>query len=115
MSWKDELRKAPFNIGIAQDNRTQQMKESRESLLRRLPKVLERNVDKKLREQINDNPNRIKYKVPLPAQMKMYHSELRSAGVDDKTIEEDIKELYEADMVRVLDNEIVFMMKATAF
>ena len=102
MTWKDTLRKAPFNIGEAQVRRNYDLVAARTELLNHFPKVLEEYLDEELRREIRDNPNEESYTVYV----KELESELRNLRNNGIPLQEILKLMekeYNAQKVTIND------------
>ena len=56
MTWKNTLRKAPFNIGEVQSKRIEEMNAKKKQLLDLFPRVLETHLDPYLQKRYEISP-----------------------------------------------------------
>ena len=108
MTWKDTLRKAPFNINEAQARRRYDLTAEKNMLLEEFPKVLEDFLDDELRRQIEKNPNSDHY-VVYSQEVADEIKNLKSHGVTHQEIEKILEDEYKAKRVAMsLDGDIKF-------
>lgn len=102
MTWKDTLRKAPFNIGEAQTRRNYDLKAARTELLNHFPKVLEEYLDEELSRKIRDNPNEERYTV-YSRELESHIRNLTNNGITLREILKVMEEEYNAQKVTIND------------
>tara|TARA_R100000734_G_C3295195_1_gene86459 strand:+ start:37 stop:381 length:345 start_codon:yes stop_codon:yes gene_type:complete len=112
MTWKDELRKAPFNIGQEQGVQMQNREDNKKKLLANLEHMLSKHVDRLLRAAVARNPTGNQYRVVMAPQIKEFILKLRGAGISEDTIEEIMAKQYNAYRVTLGDDRFIFYMKA---
>lgn len=120
MSWKDELRKAPFGMRqearrMNRENR-EQTKYQRTSGLERLDTHLVQNMDNQLRKLMQEDsqakargqptPHRGHYDVTVP-QLKIKIQDLLKTGMTEEQIQEYIRKKYKAEFVTLGQNDRV--------
>jgi len=111
MSWKDELRKAPFDIGQEKDVQFKNREADRKKLLEDLDHMLSKYVDKPLREQINRYPQGNQFRVAMAPQIKEFLQKLQGAGISDTKLETRMAIQYKANRVTIGDDRFIFYMK----
>jgi len=103
MTWKNILRKAPFNIGDAQVTRLDELQAKKKELQNEFPQFLEDYLDDELRQKINHNPNTDKYTV-FSKKVADKINDLQKNGFTIEEIEQIMQKEYNAKTVTI-DND----------
>ena len=103
MTWKDILRKAPFNIGDAQVTRLNELKDKKKELQNEFPQFLEDFLDDELQQKINHNPNVDRYTVYVKKVADKI-KDLMANGFEVEEIEQIMQKEYNAKTVTI-DND----------
>tara|TARA_S200002703_G_C3700632_1_gene215168 strand:+ start:397 stop:741 length:345 start_codon:yes stop_codon:yes gene_type:complete len=98
MTWKNTLRKAPFNINEAQAKQKYALTAEKNKLLEEFPKVLEDFLDDELRSEIEKKPNSDHY-IVYSEEVADEIKNLKSHGVTHQEIEKLLKDEYKAKRV----------------
>ena len=108
--WKDTLRKAPFNMGEAQDNRLNELKAKKEQLMNEFPRILEHFLDDEIRAAIDKDPNSGKYTVSAQ-EVTGAVKNLRRNGISHQEIEEYLKDAYKANRVKMSHPDAIIILE----
>ena len=104
MTWKDTLRKAPFDTGNVKREAQKYLEEDRKRRLKEFPKLLEEILDKRLENKIKDNPNAdvIKIKVKSVSDLAMHLDNLLvDHNIKPSQLERIMEDEYNVDSVRI--------------
>ena len=101
MNWKDELRKAPFDLGRAQEEGRRIKRANKQQLVEKLNSLLKANFDKPLKEAIRANPDARVYTINMPSKFFDNLARLQKMGLSKTEIDESMTNLYNADRVFV--------------
>ena len=104
MTWKDTLRKAPFDTGRVKREAQRYFEEDRKRRLKEFPKLLEEILDKQLEDKIKDNPNadEIKIKVGRISDLGMHLDNLIvDHNIKPSQLEQIMEDEYNVDSVRI--------------
>tara|TARA_Y100000004_G_scaffold97479_1_gene109149 strand:- start:109 stop:456 length:348 start_codon:yes stop_codon:yes gene_type:complete len=113
MSWKNTLRKAPFDMGQAQDKRLNELKAKKEQLMNEFPKILEDFLDDEIREAINKDPNSGRYTVSATEVTEAVKN-LKRNGVSHQEIEEYLKNAYKASRVKMSHPDAIIILEGVS-
>ena len=100
MTWKDTLRKAPFNIGDAQHRRHDELNQQRQKLMKEFPEILEECLDDVLQEKIRHNPSAESYTIHVQ-EVADFIKKLKSSGINNSDLIQFLKKEYNAQMVEI--------------
>ena len=100
MTWKDTLRKAPFNIGDAQHRRHDELNQQRQKLMEEFPEILEDFLDDELQEKIRHNPSAESYTIHVQ-EVADFIKKLKSSGINNSDLIQFLKKEYNAQMVEI--------------
>jgi len=108
MTWKDTLRKAPFNIGDAQVTRLDNIKANKKKLLTEFTMILEDFLDDALRQEIQNKPESNSYSVYVKEVADAIRN-LKNNGLQNSDIIPLLKKEYNVQSVEIdTDGEIKF-------
>tara|TARA_R100001163_G_C4947050_1_gene116417 strand:- start:9 stop:353 length:345 start_codon:yes stop_codon:yes gene_type:complete len=108
MTWKDTLRKAPFNIGDAQHRRHDELHQQRQKLMKEFPEILEDFLDDELQEKIRYNPSAGSYTIHVQEVADAIKN-LKNNGIKEIDIVQLLKKEYNAKRVEIdADGSIKF-------
>jgi CRISPR/Cas system CSM-associated protein Csm4 (group 5 of RAMP superfamily) len=108
MTWKNILRKAPFNIGDAQITRLEQMNADKKKALVAFINDLEDFLDDELQEKIRHNPNAESYTIHVKEITEAIKN-LHNLGIENSDIIQLLKKEYNAQRVEIhTDGSIKF-------
>jgi len=102
MTWKNTLRKAPFNIGDAQHRRHEELNQQRNKLMSEFPEILEDFLDDELQQQIRQSPSAGSYSI-FVKEVADYIVKLQMAGIKANDIIQLLKKEYNAQRVEIDD------------
>ena len=100
MTWKNTLRKAPFNIGEVQSKRIEETNAKKKQLLDLFPRVLETHLDPYLQEEIRNKPNKDAYYIYV-AEVANQIKHLENNGIKTSEIIQLLKDAYNAKDVAI--------------
>ena len=108
MTWKDTLRKAPFNIGDAQHRRHEELHQKRQTLMKEFPEILEDFLDDELKEMIREKPSSESYTIYVK-EVADYIKKLKDSGIQNSELIQFLKKEYNAQRVEIdVDGAIKF-------
>ena len=107
MTWKDTLRKAPFDTSVAQMDRNAEIRQERQKVLKDFPKLLERFIDERLRKKINNDPSADNHFLEMNDEFaRIVNGHLQKYGDDMKAeLEKLMEDAYNVQDV-MIDNKI---------
>ena len=100
MTWKDTLRKAPFNIGDAQHRRHGELSNQRKKLMEDFPEILEDFLDDELQEMIREKPSEGSYTIHVK-EVADYIRKMKNSGIKEIDIIQLLKKAYNAKRVEI--------------
>ena len=104
MTWKDTLRKSPFDTGQVRRDALKELDKDKKRRLKEFPKLLEEILDKQLENAIKDNPNadEIKIKVGRTSDLAMHlENLLLDHNIKASQLERIMEDEYNVDSVRI--------------
>jgi len=113
MTWKNMLRKSPFDTGQVRRDALKELDKDKKRRLEEFPKLLEEILDNRLENAIKDNPNadEIKIKVKGTSDLAMHLDNLLlDHNIKASQLERIMEDEYNVDSVRINTNrtEITF-------
>lgn len=101
MTWKDMLRKSPFDTGEMRRESLKEVKENNKKRLEDFPNTLEIYVDKKLEDAIRSNPQSDKVEIKITVGLRSAIDTLVENGIKVSKLEEIMEDEYNVDEVKI--------------
>tara|TARA_B100000963_G_scaffold361474_1_gene397082 strand:+ start:817 stop:1176 length:360 start_codon:yes stop_codon:yes gene_type:complete len=101
MTWKDTLRKAPFDTGQMRRDSLKNMKEKNQRRLEDFPNTLEIYVDEVLEEAIRTNPKSDTVEIKISVGLRSALNDLVENGIKISKLEQIMEDEYNVDDVRI--------------
>ena len=101
MTWKDMLRKSPFDAGEMRRESLKNIKEDNKRRLEDFPNTLEIYVDEKLEDAIRTNPKSDMVEIKVSVGLRTALNNLVEGGIKISELEQIMEDEYNVDDVRI--------------